>query len=259
VSIQSAIIALSPGVYYPLNESTPNTAVDWSGNLRDATYGLPKPTRITGVETGTYAQVWPSAQACFSKTPTPFAANGNFSFLAYVAVASQNGPANAAFAGNEGVTSASGVTVGLSGAGAYGANSRGNLIRQGTAINSFNADWITDQFWHQIACIYSAPNYSIYRDANLVATIAPGTYTVPNGGGKLVGSVPDPCAMAHWAWWNSAITQANLASVVAAETDRTSPPWVYGQGVINPQIQTDLTSTLSLLNQILAGIKHTFS
>lgn len=259
MSIQSAILALSPAIYWPLNENGAATAVDWSGNLRDGSYALPIPTRAAGVEPGTYSQAVPSAQLVASRSPSPDVTNGAFTFMMYVALASLNGPNNGGLCGKEGTVSASGVSMALSGAGAYGANSRMAVIRQNVAVNSFNQESVPDAYWHQLAWTYSSPTYSFYRDGNLIGTQAPGTYNAPNGTGKIQVSMPDPGFVAHFAFWSSALTAAQIASVVAAETGRNTPPWVTGQGVVNPTIISDLSTILTQLTDILDAVRTTYS
>jgi hypothetical protein len=258
MSIGTAILALTPGLYWPLSDAG-SVASDITGNGRNGNYAGAPQHQVPGVETGTYAVSYPAAQAGAVTRGNTFLGTTAFSIVIYAAMASLNGPNNADLADN-GLGEAKGWSLVLSGAGAYGANSRSSVIRQAIATNAFGVDIAPDAFWHQYALVFNgATSWTLYRDAVALATITPGTYNAVTAAGAVAMGAPNPGFYAHFAYWASALTQPQLAGIIAAETDRTNPPWVTGQGVVNPVLFTDLAALQATVNSILAAVRSTYS
>jgi hypothetical protein len=258
MSIGSAILALAPQGYWPLGDLGPSVIADVAGGGHNMAAQPLVGFSAPGVEPGTYGISVPAAQVVAQINPW-FTGNGARTFMCYAAMPSENGPVNKSLGVN-----VFGATKGfgnfMTGAGSLGAMSRASLIRNGASVTAWNLDPIPDAFWHQYALTYDATNYRLYRDGSLLATVAPGGYTAitADATDAVVLEMPNPGFLAHCAIWASALSGAQILGVVTAETGRNVPAWLTGQGVVNPQIFTDLTALQATVDAILASVRKTF-
>jgi len=111
-------------------------------------------------------------------------------------------------------------------------------------------------FWHQYAWrVTPGVNQAVFVDGAQVYAAVAGIPNPVLAGQGLVGQVPDIGGIAHVAYWNSALTLAQINSV-----------WVAGPGVVPSSSLTgrtandvDVAAILDLLERIYAAVHHTFA
>lgn len=148
------------------------------------------------------------------------------------------------------VTTASGSTRGQLG-----------ITRNNIATTQSNY-YILDGFWHHLAITYSNSATIIYVDG--VNFLSIGAVNAFNTGAAIVCECLSGY-IAHFAAWNSTLSQANIQSVYNAPASIVEPDFsTTGTAVtdINTSLTTisaDLTTIEAKLDQIIAAVIRTYS
>lgn len=254
MTISSAILALAPLLYWPLDDASGPAASDASGNGRPGVYGGNFVLRVPGVEPSTYAMQ--SNGANVGKVAPSYIASGQAATLmGWLAIAAVPSAVST-------MLQNSSSTVGGSLTGQASGSSRGNLgITRNNIANSPSTFYVLDGNWHHYAITFSNTAVIIYVDgvnvfsvgaANAFTSAAAMSFNLLSG------------YMAHFAAWASTLSQANIQSVYNAPASIVQPAFT-SIGDANQQAAVDLTTVLSdlttvnaKLDQILAALYRTY-
>lgn len=251
MSIATAIAALTPRVYWKLDDTSGTVAADSSGNAHPGTYTGAFVLNQPGPEAGTKAVLFNGA----SQVTSAAAANVNghsYSMLLYAAFISA--PVNNTIFLYNGVTNArgSGLAINATPPAANIFSPIAGGIAFGAGLGA-----LFDSKYHLIGFTEDAArNVLVYVDGVQVGSHpAFGTNDATAADAFLVGiTTGDLWYCAHAALFSAVLTPAQIASVVSAVSGTLQIPPGGGPGIT----QSDVTSMLDLLTNIYAAVHKVF-
>jgi hypothetical protein len=250
VSVAAAVLALAPRLYWPLDDATGPAASDASGNGNPGVYGGAFSLHQGGPEASTFSTLLYGTGTCKSVGTTPVLAPP-LTMMCYVAGV-QLVNAHTAILDNTDPSFAVRGHAWNWTTGGLGASAI-EVIRPSVGITAL-AGVITNSQWHHMAfSVSGAGAWKNYIDGNLVGSGAGMTSNNCIAGDKFgTGANGDIYYMAHAALFNTQLSDANVASVPAANTTPVPPD--------NLQVITnaDLAAILAALNSILASVRKVY-
>jgi len=246
VSIRTAILALTPAVYWPLNDTNSSTAADASGNGRTGIFLGPVALGAPGPETGT---------TCLASSAYPggvnIQGNNTFPVTPPVTMMCWFGATALATSGNvllyDGSSAATGTGLTMHGTtlwtltGGVGTGTTGKVVSEGQ--------------WHQFAFGYSpGVHYEVWVDGVSVQGGAIGTYNAVLVGNALDGVTPDAGLLAHVAFWGSLLTTAQVLGVWNAGPGLVPVPPVTGRAATD----ADILALETKLDTIVASVRRSY-
>lgn len=249
MSIASAIAALSPTVYWKLDDATGPAASDSSGNSHAGAYGGGFALHQPGPEASTFAAKFSNGgdAQLLAAAFMSHAVSSMMVWMAQVAPHTQYGEflgSSTATTGGSLDAQPSGVTLGQL------AITRNNIAN--TVVNQ----WITDAHWHHYALVFNGASSFMAIDGVSVFTIGgPNTPVNPN----LIAASQGVALLAHAAWWdNVALTIGQIAGVSGGFTPPLQIP-PAASGTASYQDLLDAIATLqSTTNSVLAAVQKTY-
>jgi Concanavalin A-like lectin/glucanases superfamily len=246
VTIRSDILALAPTVYWPLDDTSSSTAADASGNGHLGTFLLGSALGAPGPETGTtcLAGAAPDAGVQLAGA-NPITGNGVQSMLAWFAASAMPSSNHVLiFNGNSATTGAGETLLGQTLNNLYG------------GIGNGTSGWaLSLGFWHMVAFTYDGANVRRqYGDGVLRETSVPFAFNAVASGNPMMGQTPDPGLLAHVAFFNFALSAAQLTALWAAGPGNAPAAPVSGRNATD----TDVLALETKLDTILASVRHTY-
>lgn len=254
MSLQSAILAKSPDLYWPLNDAVGPLAADISTpGGHPGFYGGPFATREPGPESGTFSVRMLSPNGFVWSNPQPFGNVFPLSFSVWAALDTFNPTPNAMMWWAD--FSTKGFALTLTGGQSF--NNQMSINRYGVGSLASNA-FVKDADWHQYVLVQGdggGVNFKLYVDATLVFSSATGYTFLPAGSGTL-GIGGQGGYFAHFARFPSALSAADVSTLF---TSRVSPiPALSSQGTTPTADSAAIAAAVTLLAQILASVRKTY-
>lgn len=246
MSIRAATLALTPIVYWPLDDTNSAIAADASGNGHTANFLNSVALGAPGPEPGTTCLAGSASNAGAQLAGTnPIIGTGNQSVVVW-------------FAGTS-LTSSNLVLIynGLS-------NSTGlGLVLIGTALGDLvggiggaSSGWaLSSGFWHMCAGVCDTGHvYKMYGDGVLRSTSGSFAFNAVVGGNPMLAQTPDPGLLAHAAFFNYALTGAQVSSIWTAGPGSVAAPPITGRNATD----ADVLALETKLDTILASVRQTY-
>jgi len=247
VAIGSAILALAPAIYWPMDDAGPTTAADLSGNGNPGLFLPGSALRAPGPEPGSYALASGQANAGVQiQGLNPIVASP-FSQHVWFASNSMTTINNVlTYIGNSAGT---GCGMVLSGStvqflfGGIGFQNTGYALAAG--------------YWHQLVFVETFPagNQTLFVDGVQRFNFFPsGAVPVPTAANPVLAQTPDPGLLAHAAFWNVALTPADVTALWAAGPGSVASPPLSGR----PANDADVLGMETKLDAILASVRKSY-
>lgn len=249
MTIASAITALSPALYWKLDDGTGPAASDSSGNGRPGVYSGQFQLGNDGPEAGTYSCLFQGG-GIVQAAGGAWANQAVVSFMCWVAMAAAPPAYSSVFGssttlgGGTICTQASGATLGQL---AFTRNNVGNTVL---------AQWYPDARWHHHALCSDGTSTIYYLDGVNVGSVGAGMATPTNPSIRVTG--PAMFLAAHFALFpGTKLSAANVASVASAPASLQVPYFVTGTATYGA-VMTQLLLDDAKLDQILRDVERTY-
>ncbi len=245
MSIKAAILALSPDIYWPMDDASGLVANDASGHGRNGAIEPNTVLQAPGPEAGTFAFAVPSPPGgIISGFTNPYAGSVHLTMIGWFSIG--------VFVANHDTL----LNVGAGGVRGEGVGYNSNLIElayNGIGFVNTTAPSSAGR-WHQLGFeLNPGVVQTAWLDGVQVYTAAAGVPNAVLGGDSIYAQSVNPILMAHAAFFTGALTTAQQASVVAAR--------------VNPQESTltgrtatdfDIAVLNDLLELIYAAVHQSF-
>lgn len=248
MTIRSVILGLSPYLYWPLDDATGPAASDASGNSRPGAYGGNYSLLKPGPESGTFSAQFGPAFA--QKAAPSYIASGQTATLMCWAAHAAVDPGLHTILQNLSASTGGGFDEQQGTGGIF----QGVIGRNGIGTTGLSFV-LLDNNWHHYAIVFTNTGVTAYVDGvNVGSSAAANAFTsatamaVSGGYGYF----------AHFAAWNTALSQANIQSVYNAPAAIVQPGFT-SLGQANQQANSDLASVLTKLDQIIAAVIRTYT
>jgi len=248
--IQSAITALNPRWYYPMQETSGTTLTDVMGNVGAATWSG------DGLGVGTGPELNTHAGRLYSTTTVVgpglgLTSWGDFSFMAWLTApfnANSTSATNVMGLGDHNNPTLRGWRMTYTSA----SNLAGNyaMILNGINVSSGSVPY-PQGLWHVVTWTYANATHSLtgYIDGNLFGTSGVGTPTILQTSDQWWVSMLQPAVLAHVAWFPTVLTQTQIQTV-----SNQIHVWPYGDPINVPVASTPVTVDLTPVTDDTATI-----
>jgi hypothetical protein len=251
LSISDAILALSPSLYWKLDELAGPTAFDSSGNGLNGQYQPSLAFDQPGPEAGTFSVGGTTVGSGVVRSGSPITGTVPMSMLCWFAEAVLNGA-------NSSVT--------LMYAGQIGARGFGSLM------NPFNGtpSWVwhgalvqatslaaTAGAWHLLALTWDSPaggTYTYQIDLGTRESHTGHAYTAILSTDTVAAQLPGTSQLAHYALFDYVLTNAQVQSVYSGATTPLNTPSGVGRALTD----FDLAAIKGELQQIYAAVHKAY-
>lgn len=254
MSIQTAILAKSPDLYWPLNDPTGPLSADISTpGGHPGFYGGPFATGELGPEAGTSSVRMLTPAGFVWSNPQPFGNVFPLSFSVWAAIDTFNPTPNAMLWWAD--FSTKGFALTLQG---------GQLTNNQLSINRYGVgtlatgSFVRDADWHHYVLVQGeggGVNFKLYVDATLTFSSATGYNFVPAGTGTL-GIGGQGGYFAHFARFPSALSATDVNNLFVARVSPIHAP--SATGTAGSVDSTNVEAILALCNLIYAAVHRTF-
>jgi len=246
VTLKSAILALAPTIYWPMDDVSSSVAADASGNGHPGSILLNTAVGAPGPETGTTCFATSTANAGVQIAGTnPLTGTGPFTMLVWVGMAAMPSVHNVL------------IYNGISSGTGDGETTNGQSLDELYGGLGFRATGfvLSLGFWHQVAYrIRPGIDESTFLDGGAPNTAAAGIPNAVVGANPCLAQTPNPGVIAHAAFWNSALTNAQVAGVFAAGPGNPAAPRISGRN----STDADILALENKLDAVLAAVRRTF-
>jgi hypothetical protein len=255
MTIQTAILADSPLLYWPLDDATGPAASDASGNGNTGVYGGSFLLQQRGPETGTFCVYFNGEGEVASLAQSPQRVEP-FTIEVWIAQQALYTAGGALAYNGTGTSNGTGLVWET---GNVNQNQL-TLLRGGVGL--FNTGYgVQDQIWHQYAMSRSAvPEIQVWVDGAIVAPLQVGGAMNAIPGGDKFHAGPGIHAereyVAHVALWPSVLTSAQILSHYQGRTAVQEPSGTLADVSLTLQSCCDTMS--ALLAQIYAAVHRTY-
>lgn len=244
-TVQEAILALSPTLYWPLDTGNADGALDLSGNLHNAVLGGTYDFNVTGVENDRNA-VRMYSDAAIRSTELGLTAVADFTLMLWASVPAAGGIATfqrILSIGDRPNPTTRGYMIEYQ---STAANSGTFAFAAAASLNPQAAVPNPTVGWHHIAITYTVSGTArrIYMDGNVTLTTAAVT-VAPQSADVFAFQPVVSIVGAHTAFWNRALSQTEIQSIsslraqwpmdLPANTQPDVPPVTVEGGGLTPE------------------------
>ena len=246
MALRDAILALSPTIYWPMDDTSSSIAADASGNghvgsiLTGTAVGAPGPE----LDTTCFAGSMFDAGIQLAGT-NPLTGTGPFTMLIWHAAVA--------------MTTFHKVLIynGLSNSTGVGETLNNTIIDElygGLGVRGTGFS-LTLGFWHQVAFRFRPSiDESTFLDGAAPNTAAAGIPNTVVGSNPALAQTPNPGLIAHAAFWNTALSDADIAGIFAAGPGNPPAPAVTGRNATD----VDILALENKLDTILASVRRMY-
>jgi len=245
VPLRSAILALSPTIYWPLDDLGTLTATDISGGGYNGVYIGSPSQGAPGPESGTMCIAGVHDAGAQLQTTNPLAGTGPWSMLTW------QGCSQFAFSGSQLAVIGNAVSTGI---GTLDYTSEVTYMRNGSAIDGTGFH-LTANIWHMVVQTFtSGGTREMYVDGVLQDSRSAGTVTAVGSTEHVTARLSEVGLLAHGAFWNRILSAIEVSGIFAAGPGTPPISALTGRNATD----VDVLALENKLDTILASVRRTF-